>query len=374
MPSLPETILQFGAGNFLRAFADLFVHEANEEGQDVGRIVVVQSTDSGRAAALNRAGATYHVIVRGLSGGQTVDEIKQVASIRRALNARSQWDEVMAVAASPHLKYILSNTTEAGYQLEPDDRADGSPPKSFPAKLTGVLRRRFDAGLPAPVILPCELIENNGKRLRELVTEQATRWGMNGPFLSYLQEQTVWLTALVDRIVTGQPAEHPLLAEDPLLTVCEPYALWAISADPRVQMFRHPAIRVVPDVMPYSLRKIRILNGGHTAMACRAVSLGIRTVREAVTDARVGPWLRSLLMEEVVPVVEKRVEGAREFAEQVLERFANPFIEHKLSDILLHHEMKIQLRLVSTFQEYVSMFGHKPPRLAELLAKAGVVV
>ncbi len=367
MTVLPETILQFGAGNFLRAFADLFVHEANEAGQAVGRIVVVQSTDSQRAAALNQAGATYHVVIRGLSGGQVVDEVKKVASISRALTARSQWDQVLAVAASPDLRYIISNTTEAGYNLAPEDTADAAPPRSFPAKLASVLRHRFEAGLPAPVILPCELIENNGSRLKELVTGEAVRWGMNGRFLSYLGDECVWLTSLVDRIVTGRPAAHPLLAQDPLLTVAEPYALWAISADARAPLFSNPAMKIVPDVTPFSLRKIRILNGGHTALAIKAEPLGIQTVREAVTDPRIGPWLRGLLFEEIVPVVEKKVESAREFAEQVLERFANPFVEHKLSDIRLHHEVKIQLRLVPTFREYTALFGRQPPRLAEIL-------
>ncbi|HEV3203290.1 MAG TPA: tagaturonate reductase [Gemmataceae bacterium] len=367
MNGLPDTFLQFGAGNFLRAFADLFIQEANDSGQHVGGIVVVQSTDGNRAEALNRNDSVYHVVVRGLSDGKIVDEVKTVRSVNRALSARTQWDQVLAVATSGDLKYVLSNTTEAGYDMVVEDSLDGSPPSSFPAKLAQVLYHRYRKGLPGLVILPCELIDDNGRRLRELVIEQSIKWRLDSRFVSYCQEDCVWLTSLVDRIVTGAPAEHPLLSEDPLVTVAEPFAFWAISADARVPFFRHPSIQIVEDVKSYSLRKIRILNGAHSALVCKAMPLGIATVREAVTHPQIGLWLRGLLFEEIVPVIEGRIDFARQFVHQVLERFANPFIEHKFSSIMLHHEVKVRTRLVPTYQEYLVQFGQKPPRLAEIL-------
>src|SRR5262249_4111228 len=169
---------------------------------------------------------------------------------------------------------------------------------------------------------------------------------------AWLQNECVWLNTLVDRIVTGTPKEHPLLASDAMLTVCEPYALWAIQQKPGVEPFlRHPAVVWTPDVQQYFLRKVRILNGGHTALLIKARPRGFATVREAVSDPELGAWLERLLFEEVVPVLEGRVEGPHEFARQTLERFRNPFVEHKLSDIASHHAAKVAVRLVPTRDE-----------------------
>ena len=215
--TLPETVLQFGAGNFLRAFADLFVHEANEQGQAVGRVVVVQSTDSNRAAALNAGGSAYHVLVRGRWQGRVVDDAVRVTSVSRALSARTQWGEVLHVAESPALKLVVSNTTEAGMALDEADRlvgeaASGSAPASFPAKLLRVLERRHEHRLPGLTVMPCELVEQNGWKLRDLCLEQAARWGLPADVVEYVRSRNVWLNSLVDRIVSGKPAEHPLLA------------------------------------------------------------------------------------------------------------------------------------------------------------------
>jgi tagaturonate reductase len=300
--------------------------------------------------------------------GQVVDEAIRVTSVSRAINARSQWGEVMKVAESPALKLVISNTTEAGLSLADADAAMPTPPVSFPAKLVRVLERRFEKGLPGLTIMPCELVEANGRKLRDLCLEQAARWKMDAKFVDYLQNRNVWLNSLVDRIVSGKPAEHPLLATDPLLTAAEPFALWAIeTADPSVVPLRHPAIVVTPDVQPFSLRKIRILNGAHSALVCKALPMGIATVREAIAHPDVGLWLRELLFDEIVPVLEGRVPEPQQFAEQTLERFANPFLQHKLSDIALNHEAKLKTRLVPTREEYRAKFGKEPARLSAIL-------
>jgi tagaturonate reductase len=365
---LPETILQFGAGNFLRAFVDLFVQEANDAGQAVGRVVVVQSTDSGRAAALAGRGGRYHVLIRGIQNGEVIDRTIPVSSISRALAARGHWAEILAVARSHNLRHIVSNVTEAGYGLDANDAAKSSPPNSFPGKLTAVLHERFRAGLPGVELLPTELIEGNADRLVNLCLQQAEWWSLSPEFASWLRTACRWHNTLVDRIVPGRPAEHPLLASDPMLIVAEPFALWAIEGDdPAASPVRHEAVRVVSDARPYSVRKIRILNGAHTALVCRAVPLGIRTVREAIEDQRIRPWVESLLFEEIVPTLEGRVDGPRQFAEQTLERFANPFLEHKLSDIAVNHEIKLKARLATTAAEYEERFGRKPKLLGELL-------
>lgn len=368
MQELPETVLQFGGGNFLRAFADVFIDEANKAGQNIGRIVIVQSTASNRADAINTQNGHYHVITRGLQNGQKIDTIQQVNSVSRGLNANTQWAEVLAVGTSPDLKTIISNTTEAGFALDPTESASAVPPKSFPAKLLKVLEARFNKGLPGVVILPCELIDNNGDKLLTLVRDQAVIWKMPPTFLNWLGENNVWLNNLVDRIVSGKPAEHPLLATDGLLTVAEPYACWVIQDNPHAPLFQHPAIIRAKDVLTYSLRKVRILNGSHTALVCKAIPMGIATVREAVTHPEVGPWLKRLLNEEIIPTIQDRVEDPQGFAAATLERFANPFLEHKLASIALNNQAKLKTRLISTRDEYVAKFGKRPTLLDEAIS------
>jgi tagaturonate reductase len=334
----------------------------------VGGIVVVQSTGDERAGRLNQQGGRYHVVIRGLEEGAVVDRVEESASIGRALVAASAWDEVLAVARSPQLRLVISNTTEAGYNLDPADAPAARPPRSFPAKLLAVLRERFAAGQPGLTIVPCELREHNADLLLGIVEQLAVEWDLDDRFRRWLQTACVWLNTLVDRIVTGTPSDHPLLAEDALVTVCEPYALWAIQQKQQAWEFVHDRHVVwTPDVTPYFLRKVRILNGAHTALLIKAWPRGFRTVREAVNDPEIGVWLERLLFEEVVPVVEGRCEAPQEFARQVLERFRNPFIEHRLADIAAHHASKVQVRLAPTREEYQARFGRTPPLLDAVL-------
>jgi tagaturonate reductase len=370
---LPETILQFGAGRFLRAFADLFISEANVEGLNVGRIVIVQSTGDERAAALNRQNGVYHVVVRGLTYGKIVERVERVESVSRALVAATQWAEVLDVARSPKLRVILSNTTETGYDLHSKDAGAwntfrAAAPRSFPAKLLAVLNDRFSAGQPGVTIVPCELREHNAALLRDIVVGLAGRWRMAPAFVKWMQEECVWLETLVDRIVTGTPEEHPLLASDAMLTVCEPYALWAIQEVPRNEPFiRHPAVVWTPEVLPYFLRKVRILNGAHSALLIKAWQRGFETVRAAVEDPTLGAWLERLLLEEIVPVLEGRCDNPAAFARETIERFHNPFVEHRLADIAVNHAAKVAVRLIPTRDEYRAKFGGDPPLLKEVL-------
>jgi tagaturonate reductase len=372
MSTLPETVLQFGAGNFLRAFADLFLHQANEQGQAVGRVVVVQSTGDARATRLNRQGGRYHVVVRGLENGQVVDRVEEAASISRALVAASQWPDVLAVARSPALKFILSNTTESGYALDPADanydvRSDTAP-KSFPAKLTAVLFARWQARQPGVTLLPCELFEDNADKLRAIVLELAGGWKLPDGFRAWVERDCCWLSSLVDRIVPGPPADHPLLASDPLVLLAEPFAFWALQTKPNAAKWvEHPAILRTADVKPYFLRKVRILNGAHTALVSKVGLRRFATVREALDDEPTRTWLERLLFEEIVPTLEGRVDGPELFARQTIERFRNPFLEHQFTKIAEHHAAKREIRLVPTYHEYQEKFGRVPPLLDEVL-------
>jgi tagaturonate reductase len=362
MQTRTETILQFGAGNFLRAFVDVFVHEANSEGQNVGHIVAVQSTNSNRATLLNAQNGRYHVITRGLCNHQKIDTEQRIESISRALIANTEWDAVLDIGRSSELRFITSNVTEAGLTLEPNDSPEL--PISFPGKLEEVLHARYAADLPGTTIVPCELVDRNADCLKNLVIEQAHLWNRDPKFIDYLQNENTWCNTLVDRIVSGRPESHPLLSEDALLTVAEPFALWVVENG---DLFTHPAIQSVQNVDPFSLRKVRVLNGAHTALVCKAIPLGIKTVREAVEHSSIGPWLRNLIFDEIVPVVNTQVDGVESFADKVIERFANPFLDHYLQDIALHHETKVQVRLLSTYNDYIRQFGKKPSLLHGIL-------
>lgn len=372
MTELPETILQFGSGRFLRGFVDLFAHQANLGEHPVGQIVMVQSTEGERARQLSANGCRYHVLIRGLENGSPVDETIEVQSVSRALAAQAEWEEITDVACSPDLRLVVSNTTEMGLTLLPqDDDREGNSPLSFPARLTELLNLRYESGLPGLTILPCELIENNADILLGLALEQARRWGWEGRFTYWLETECRWLNTLVDRIVTERPEGHPLLARDPLLTVAEPYALWAIEGNGQEPyVFEHPAILRSLDVGRYWLRKVRILNGAHTALVTRALPLGYGTVREAMADPQLAAWLHELLFTEIVPTLEGRVDDGERFAYQTLERFANPFLNHQLRDIAVNHAQKAAIRLRPTAEEYLVQFGKPPRLLSEILAEA----
>jgi tagaturonate reductase len=302
-----------------------------------------------------------------------VDRVEECASISRAVHAGTQWDEVLALAKSTDLKVIISNTTEAGYALDPADTASDAIPRSFPGKLLKVLFARWDVKQAPVTIVPCELIEGNAGILKGVVMKLAKDWNYPANFIDWLNQDCVWLHTLVDRIVTGTPADHPLLAADPMVLVAELFAFFALEAHPKSKLtFTHPAIVRAKHVEPYFLRKVRILNAAHTALLIKAVPRGFKIVRDAVNDPELNAWLRKLLFDEIVPTLEGRVDQGQWFAEQTLDRFRNPYLDHKFSDIALHHESKIKVRLVPTREEYVAKFGKGPALLSEVIALAQV--
>jgi len=366
-------ILQFGAGNFLRSFVDLFAAQLNrDEAAAVGPIHVVQSTGAARAEALNARGCQYHVAIQGFENGEVVDRVEFVDSITKVWVAADEWAKILDLACDPHLRMIVSNTTEAGFALVDGDLLEGGAPQSFPAKLLACLLARHEAGESAIDVIPCELIERNGERLRELVLQQAERWNLSGPVVEWIRDEVRWVNNLVDRIVPGTPKEHPLLAEDPLLLSAEPYALWAIETTGSFA-FQHPAVVCAADISPFYLQKVRILNGLHSALVCHALPLGIETVREAVEHPQVGPWLQTLLEDEIVPVLEGRVDNPAEFGRVTLDRFRNPFLQHKLEAISLNHAEKVKVRLMPTYEEYRAKFGKAPSLLEAALKQGGFV-
>jgi len=369
MATPAESVLQFGSGRFLRAFADLFIHEARQSGQPMGRIVVVQSTSSGRVRLFNEQGGRYRVHVRGIRDGRRIDESIEVESVSRALSAREDWEAVLEVGRDPSTEYILSNASEIGYRVPKTDRLDGSPPVSFPGKLLRVLWDRYEGGGAPVTVIPCELIDGNAGVLRGLVRGLSRKWRPDDGFLDWMEDRVTWLHTLVDRITIEPPPGYPNPHGDGLLALTEPFAFWALEDRPGAAPFiDHPAVLRTKDVRPFALRKMRVLNGAHSALVCQALPLGIETVREAVDHPETGPWLRDLLLEEIVPALPGEVEDARTFALDCLERFRNPFLDHRLESIAIEHETKVSMRLVPSFEAFVDRFHRRPPLLSAILS------
>jgi tagaturonate reductase len=374
----PERALQFGTGAFLRGFVGHFIEAANRQGKFKGRIVAVGSTGSGRDQTFNQQDGLYNLWVRGVQDSEPLNEFCLVSSFSRALAATQQWSDVLACARNPDLELIFSNTTEAGIALDERDALQDASPRSFPAKLTRVLWERaqhFEYAIGrGVVVLPCELIENNGARLKELVLALAEQWQLDTRFAKWLHACVPFCNTLVDRIVPGAPPKGELEAawaelgyQDELLTVAEPYRLFAIEADDATAARlafadADPAIIVTNDIAPYRLRKVRLLNGAHTIMVPLALLAGCATVAEAISDVKVGGFLRHVLFSELVPSV--NAEGAAFFAHHVLERFGNPFIQHELIDITLQQTTKLRVRIVPAILDYAEANGSAPPSIS----------
>jgi tagaturonate reductase len=301
---------------------------------------------------------------RGLRDGVLVDGSRAIASADRALDLASDPDALVAVAADPDLTTIVSNTTEAGYAAGPG---------GFPARLLDALVARARAGLPGLTILPCELVERNGDRLRELVIGELASRPTDPVVAEHVRDATAWAVTLVDRIVTMPAPDLPGVLGDPLAVAAEPFALWVVEAPDGVPVLPHPAVRRVDDVGSFALRKIRILNGAHTALVARTRGGPTTFVREAMDDAPTAAWLETLLRDEIVPALGERIEDGEGFSAAVLERFRNPFLDHRLADIALHHDAKLGTRLVPTFRDFVARFGRRPPLLSELLEREGAL-
>ena len=345
-----ERVLQFGSGMLLRALCAAAVDSANRAGKQAGRIVVVQSTAEGapRARALNAQDGLYTLVERGLSGGAPLERVGLIGAISRALAADDQWNAVRDVATGPEIQVIVSNVSEAGFRIE----------APFPARLTGALHGRFTRAPDAPpvFVIPTELVPDNGPRLAAMVQELAGRYDRPRAFRDWLETRVRFCSSLVDRITTMPPPDQHAALEttlgyrDALLTVTEPYALWAIEADPAELRAAFPiesaTVVFARDIGFYCERKLRLLNAVHTAAAPLALLAGIRTVRDATAHPRLGPFLKRLLFEEIIPATDLPAGEARAFAHAVLERFANPWLEHEWRIIATNQEDKFRIRVV----------------------------
>jgi tagaturonate reductase len=379
MLSAPETILQIGSGTFLRGFVEDFVQLANVAGGPVGRVVSVQRKSDHRSAAFLRQDGLYTLILRGLENGQPVERKRIIASISRSLSADAEWNQVIAMAVRPSTRVIVSNVTESGLALGASDAPADQPPLSFPGKLTQLLHVRWQSsgGHDADVaVVPCELVENNGSMLRELIDEQARAWNLSAAFSDWLRSSVHFANTLVDRIVVGAPPPDKLEAEwqalgyrDDLIVCAEPFALFVLEADEFVrQQFPNgeasPGIRFVDDLTPYRVRKVQVLNGSHTILAAVGTLLGLRTVREAIDDRQLGKLVENAIFQEVIPAtgLDNEVECGH-YAREVLARFRNPFIEHSLVSICSNCSTKAGTRLFPAIRSFMERRGSLPRSL-----------
>ena len=379
LKNAPERVLQFGDGNFLRAFADYWFDMANEKAGWNGKCVLVQPIAQGLTQLINRQEGLYTLYLRGRQNGEKVDAKRVISSVSRCLNPyeKQDYDAMMDVAAGEALEYIVSNTTEAGIVYDPSCRLEDCPPASFPAKLTQVLLHRWRAGRPGVVVLSCELIDNNGKELLRCVNQYIKQWGLEEGFARWVNGDCTFCSTLVDRIVPGRirdAAEAARLEEengyrDALIDVGEVFGVWNIEGPEWLAEklpFRAAGLNcpVVPDVTPYKKRKVRILNGAHTGFVLGAYLAGYDIVRDCMQDDVILGFMNRMLHEEVIPTLPLDRQDLEAFAAAVQDRFNNPFINHELMSITLNSTSKWRARNMPSLLEYAQTAGKLPPCLA----------
>ena len=379
LKNAPERVLQFGEGNFLRAFADYWFDMANEKAGWDGKCVLVQPIAQGLTQLINRQEGLYTLYLRGRQNGEKVDAKRVISSVSRCLNPyeKQDYDAMMDVAAGEALEYIVSNTTEAGIVYDPSCRLEDCPPASFPAKLTQVLLHRWRAGRPGVVVLSCELIDNNGKELLRCVNQYIKQWGLEEGFARWVNGDCTFCSTLVDRIVPGRirdAAEAARLEDengyrDALIDVGEVFGVWNIEGPEWLAEklpFRAAGLNcpVVPDVTPYKKRKVRILNGAHTGFVPGAYLAGYDIVRDCMQDDVILGFMNRMLHEEVIPTLPLDRQDLEAFAAAVQDRFNNPFINHELMSITLNSTSKWRARNMPSLLEYAQTAGKLPPCLA----------
>lgn len=373
---MKETVIQFGTGNFLRGFADYFVDRLNKSGLYDGRIVIVSPTDSKQAGIINTQNGRYNLYLRGLENGVEICERTEINAVSRAVNPYGDFEGYLILAENPDFRFIISNTTEAGIAFSADDKFDDRPAKSFPAKLTQLLYKRYQAGLNGFVILACELIDDNGAKLKEYVLKYAQLWNLEQGFADWIMAENIFCNTLVDRIVTGYPKDEAesifseIGYEDKLLDTAEPYHLWVIEGDFENELpLRKAGFNVIwtDDVKPFKQMKVRILNGSHTSLVFPSMLCGGQTVGDSLKDDLLKAYLNYCLFDYILPTLGESEEN-RQFADAVLERFANPYIRHMWQSISLNSVSKFKARVLPTIIHFIDKNGRLPKPLVFSLA------
>ena len=368
-----EKVIQFGEGGFLRGFADWMLQKVNECSDFDGSVVVVQPIENGMCDMLSAQNCVYTHLIRGVEGVETT----VVDVISRCVKPYEDFDAYLALAEQPEMRFVISNTTEAGIVFSADDKITDAPPKTFPAKVTLLLKRRYELGLDGFIFLPCELINRNGDNLKKCILDYADLWGLGDGFKSFVEEKNVFTNTLVDRINTGYPKgeELSLGYEDNMVNTSEFFHLWVIETDYDIESelpFSKAGLNVIvtPDKLEmYRTRKVRILNGAHTSLVPYALLSGLDTVKSCIDDKVMSEHLRKCVFEEIIPTLDLPKDELESYAANVMERFGNPYIKHYLSAIALNSVSKFKVRVLPSILEYIKRFGKMPETLLFAFAK-----
>ena len=378
-----ERIVQFGEGNFLRAFANWMIHEMNKRVNFDAGVVVVQPINQGLIKTLNEQDGLYTLYLNGIRNGKAISEHEIIDCILRGVNPYENHADYLAIAKNPDLRFMISNTTEAGIEYNPDDKLNNTPQSSFPGKLTALLYKRFqifegasDKGL---ILIPCELIDNNGGNLKRIILQYADDWKLGADFVEWINKYNIFCNTLVDRIVPGYPRDKidaitsELGYKDNLVVEGEQFHLWVIEG-PASLKEEIPAeicgLNVVftDNLEPYRTRKVRILNGAHTSLVPVAYLYGIDKVRESLEDDVVGMFLKNTIFNEICKTLDFPEEELRQFSKDVLDRFRNPYLDHALMSISLNSTSKYKVRVLPSVLEFIKRKNKNPKLLLFSLA------
>lgn len=373
-PKRTERIIQFGEGGFLRAFVDWIVQLTDEKTDFDASVVVVQPIEKGMCDMLEKQNCVYTLIMRGLKDGVPTVDKKVIDCISRTVQPYRDFDEYLKLAENSDFRFVVSNTTESGIAFNDSDRPDNAPNITFPAKVTMLLKKRFDLGLNGFIFLPCELIEKNGQTLKKYVLEYAKLWNLGTDFEKWVGNKNIFCNTLVDRIVTGYPRDEKidLGYEDNMLDTSEIFHLWVIEAkDDEQKILKNEFpfekaelnIIVTDNLDRYRTRKVRILNGAHTSMIPYALLSKIETVGECMKDEKMSRFVKECVFDEIIPTLDLPTDELIDYANNVFERFSNPYIKHMCSSIALNSVSKFKVRVLPSILEYIKRKGEMPKRL-----------
>lgn len=371
-----EKIIQFGEGGFLRGFVDWIVQLTNEASDFNAGVVVVQPIEKGMCETLEKQNCVYTHVMRGLKNGGEVVDKKKIDVIIRTVEPYKCFEKYLELAENPDFRFVVSNTTESGIAFSAEDKPENAPNITFPAKVTLLLKKRFELGLGGFIFLPCELIDKNGETLKKYILEYIKLWNMGGDFAAWIENENIFCNTLVDRIVTGYPKDEKidLGYEDNMLNTSELFHLWVIEG-PEYLTEEFPFdkaglnIIVTPELEKYRTRKVRILNGAHTSMIPYAMLEGIETVGSCMKDKKMSAFVKKCVYDEIIPTLDLPEEELRDYANNVFERFENPFIKHFCASISLNSVSKFKVRVLPSILEYIKRYDKMPENLLISFAK-----
>ena len=369
----PERVIQFGEGGFLRGFVDWMLHRINKSSDFNGSVVVVQPIEAGLCDMLSEQDCVYTHLCRGIEGVET----DVIDVISRCVKPYESFEDYLALAENPDFRFVVSNTTESGIVFSADDKLTDAPPKSFPAKLTLLLKKRHELGLGGFIFLPCELIDRNGDNLKKCVLQYADLWQLGDDFKSWVEKENVFTNTLVDRINTGYPRGEDLGLgyEDKMVNTSEFFHLWVIETEYDLEKELPVSsadlnVIVTRDKLEmYRTRKVRILNGAHTSLVPYALLSGFDTVKSCIDDEGMREHVRKCVFDEIIPTLDLPKDELVSYAQSVIERFGNPYIKHYLSSIVLNSVSKFKVRVLPSILEYIKRYGKTPETLVFALAK-----